>query len=135
MPIVRASFIIGAHTPGGALDAALTDHLAEFDELLLSEQKKVAAKPPRVSSGSGYGDEGQGKGEQADGAEGEGGRGGAQGEGEGKDHADPAPHLDRIHVLGVQILSVVEDLAVHRHAGDEVVHSIKSPEQRALPAS
>ena len=72
-------------TPGeamAALDAALTDDLAEFDEMLLSEQKKVAAKPPRVSSGSGYGDDGQGNGEQADGVEGEGGPGGAQGDGE-----------------------------------------------------
>ena len=51
-----------------------------------------------------------------------------------EDHPDPAPHLDRVDVARVEILAVVEDLAVDLRAGHEVVHPVEAADQRALAA-
>ncbi len=79
-----------------ALDSSLTEGLAEFDEMLLSEQKKVAAKAPRASSSTaGYEGAGQGygSGQQGTAAEGEGsdsqGEEGQNSSGSAKDGGQP----------------------------------------------
>ena len=51
-----------------------------------------------------------------------------------EDHPDPAPHLDRVDVARVEVLAVVEDLAVDLRAGHEVVHPVEAADQRALAA-
>jgi hypothetical protein len=50
-------------------------------------------------------------------------------------HADPAPHLDRIDRRGVEIVSVVGDLALDRRTGDQVVHAVQASKQRGLAAA
>jgi hypothetical protein len=62
-----------------SLDAALADGLGEFDEMLLTEQRKIASRAPRSGGVSGGGSDGN---EGGSGQEGEGGEAGGDGEGE-----------------------------------------------------
>src|ERR687896_2095364 len=41
-----------------------------------------------------------------------------------EDHADPLAHLDRVDLLRVEVLAVVEHLPLDPRAGDEVVHPV-----------
>ena len=52
-----------------------------------------------------------------------------------EDHADPLAHLDRVDVGGVEVLAVVEDLALDRGAGDQVVHPVEAADQGGLAAA
>ena len=52
-----------------------------------------------------------------------------------EDHPDPPPHLDRVDVVRVEVLAVVEDLAADSRARHEVVHAVEAADQRALAAA
>src|SRR6202011_1646096 len=51
-----------------------------------------------------------------------------------EDHPDPAAHLDRIDAVGIDVLAVVEHLALHPRARDEVVQPVQRAQKRALAA-
>ncbi|NOQ47029.1 MAG: hypothetical protein GQ559_10230 [Desulfobulbaceae bacterium] len=59
-----------------ALEASLTGSLGDFDEMLLKEQERIAARQPRQRESGGYGGEGDfsGQGGEGSGSTGEGGR-------------------------------------------------------------
>ena len=50
-------------------------------------------------------------------------------------HADPPPDLDRVDLRTVEVDAVVQQLAVHGRAGDEVVHPVQAAQERALAAT
>src|SRR5918999_233116 len=52
-----------------------------------------------------------------------------------EDHADPLAHLDGVHIGAVQILAVIENLALHGGPRDEVVHPVEAADYRRLPAA
>jgi hypothetical protein len=52
-----------------------------------------------------------------------------------EDHADPAPHLDRIHAAAVDVLTVVGHLAGDSGPEDEIVHPVQRSQQRGLAAA
>jgi hypothetical protein len=52
-----------------------------------------------------------------------------------EDHPDPSPHLDRVDVVRVEVLPVVEHPALDPGARDEVVHPVEAADQRALAAA
>jgi hypothetical protein len=49
-----------------------------------------------------------------------------------EDHPDPPPHLHRIDVRRVEIAVVVEDRPGDGGAGNQVVHAVEAPDERAL---
>ena len=52
-----------------------------------------------------------------------------------EDHADPPAHLDRVDVVGVQVLVVESDLPGDPGSGDQVVHPVEAAQDRALAAA
>ena len=52
-----------------------------------------------------------------------------------EDHADPAPHLDRIDVGSIQVDAVVQDRALDPRRLDEVVHPVEAPQHGRLAAA
>ena len=52
-----------------------------------------------------------------------------------EDHADAPPHLDRVDAGGVEVVALVEDLAVDPRARHEVVHAVQAADERALAAA
>src|ERR687891_2303409 len=48
-------------------------------------------------------------------------------------HADALAHLDGVHLAAVEVLAVVEDLALDPGRGDQVVHSVETADQGRLP--
>ena len=52
-----------------------------------------------------------------------------------EDHPDQLADLDRVDLGPVEVLAVVEQLALDRGARDEVVHPVQAADQRALPAA
>ena len=59
------------------------------------------------------------------------------GEGVGllEDHADLGPDLGGVHVVGVYVLIVIEDLAIDMGAGYQLVHPVEASKQGALPTA
>ena len=49
-----------------------------------------------------------------------------------EDHPDPPPHLDRVDPVRVDVLAVVEDLAIDLGRRDEVVHPVQRAQEGAL---
>src|SRR6266571_2223940 len=52
-----------------------------------------------------------------------------------EDHADVAPHGDRVDVLPRDVLAVVADRPGQSEARDEIVHAVEAADERALAAS
>ena len=50
-------------------------------------------------------------------------------------HADAHAHLLRPPACVVDVLAVEQDLAVERGAGNELVHAVQQPQERALAAA
>ncbi len=49
-----------------------------------------------------------------------------------KHHPDAITHLDRIHLVCVDVFSIEHDLSLDRRAGVELVHAVEGPQQRGL---
>ena len=52
-----------------------------------------------------------------------------------EDHADAPAQRDHVHARAVDVLAVEEQLARRAAAGDQVVHAVDRPQQRALAAA
>ena len=52
-----------------------------------------------------------------------------------EDHPDQLADLDRVDARPVEVLAVVEQLALHFGGGDQVVHPVEAAQQRALAAA
>src|SRR6185436_10316125 len=50
-------------------------------------------------------------------------------------HADQLPHLDRIDVLAIKVLTVINDGAIDTGVPDQIVHAVEAPDHRALAAA
>src|SRR5437870_730623 len=51
-----------------------------------------------------------------------------------KDHTNPAPEMDDVHSIGIDVPAIELDFALQASAWNEIVHAIQRPEKSRLSA-